>query len=196
MTAKRKTRDARLSNDSGVRKDRGMVDRSVTQNRVLTDDERLREFRQMSFQSALPDIPPIEGFHVCWLTTENPRDPIHGRIRLGYEPVTPTDIPGWEHAALKSGEWEGCIGVNEMVAFKLPLDLYEAYMRENHHTQPLYEEGKLDDARRNAEAQASTLANENVSFELEEGMSDLQAPVPEPASFEETLRGNRGRPFN
>ncbi len=190
MPAKRKS-DARL-NDSGERKNRAMADRPVQENRALTDDERLTEFRHKTFNSILPDIPPIEGFHVCWLTTENPRDPIHGRIRLGYEPIKADEIPGFELVSMKTGEWAGCIGVNEMVAFKLPLDLYEAYMYENHHTQPLMEEGKLDTAREMAEAEAST-GKHNVSFELEEGMAELGS-APEPGSFEDTLT-DRIRPL-
>ena len=146
MPAKRKT-DVRLnSGQSGERADRRMEDRSVTQDRELSDDERVAEFRQQFFQSALPDLPHIPGYHVCWLTTENPRDPIHSRIRLGYEPIRESDIAGWEHASIKTGEWQGCIGVNEMVAFKLPLELYEQYMRINHHEQPLAEEEKLSAA--------------------------------------------------
>ena len=39
----------------------------------------------------------------------------------------------------------GCIGVNEMVAFKLPVRLYELYMHEAHVERPLQEEGKLAD---------------------------------------------------
>ena len=81
MVAKRRT-DTRLnSGQSGERADRHMQDRAVTENRELSDDERVAEFRQQYFQSALPDIPKIEGYHVCWLTTENPRDPIHARMR-------------------------------------------------------------------------------------------------------------------
>lgn len=190
MPAKRRT-DARL-NDSGVRKDRGMED-AIRESRVLTDDQRLAEFRQMSFQSALPDIPPIDGFHVCWLTTENPRDPIHARMRMGYQPIKATDIPGWEFASMKTGEWEGCIGVNEMLAFKLSLELYEAYMYENHHAQPLAEEGKLNTARRMAEEDASQGARERVSFEVEEGTAELGI-APEPNSFEDGLT-NRARPI-
>lgn len=49
----------------------------------------------------------------------------------------------------------GCIGVNEMVAFKLPLRLYQAYMKEVHHTQPSAEERKL--------RTAIDLANESLA---------------------------------
>ena len=82
---------------------------------------------------------------MCWLTTTNPRDSIQQRIRLGYEPVKPEDIPGWEYASIKTGEWQGFIGINEMLAFKLPMSLYEKFMMEAHHDAPNREEGKLTD---------------------------------------------------
>ncbi|HUW44646.1 MAG TPA: hypothetical protein VMW50_02510 [Dehalococcoidia bacterium] len=180
--------DAKLSDAN--RHSRESQDRKVKEDRNLTDEERLDEFRFTSFQSALPDIPPIDGYHVCWLTTENPRDPIHGRMRLGYEPVKSDDIPGWEHASLKTGEWAGCIGINEMVAFKLPLRLYEAYMKEAHHTQPLMEENKLDEARRMAEEGASQMARKPISFEAFEGQAEL-GQTPDAPSFQETLTSTR-----
>lgn len=183
--AKKIKRDTKLSAESEDKRDRHDDERAVTGDRVLNDDERLDEFRQTMFQSALPDLPPIEGYHVCWLTTENPRDPIHGRMRLGYEPIKDADIPGWEHTSLKTGEYAGCIGVNEMVAFKLPLHLYEAYMKEAHHTQPLEQEGMLNRAREDAEAAASAMARAPVSFELEEGQDELGV-APEPPKFEQT----------
>lgn len=136
-------RDERLSRNGTEREEREMSDRPVTQDRELTDSERLDALRASYFAQALPDLPQIPGYHSIWLTTTNPRDPIHGRIRLGYEPLRATDVPGWEHAAIKSGEWEGCIGVNEMLAFKLPMRLYEMYMREAHHDAPNREEEKL-----------------------------------------------------
>jgi hypothetical protein len=100
-------------------------------------------FRRQFFQSALPDLPKIKGYHVCWLTTTNPRDPIHARMRLGYTPIKDTEVPGYSSMKIASGEHAGCIGVNEMIAFKLPLHLYRAYMREVHHDAPLEEERKL-----------------------------------------------------
>jgi len=184
MPAKRKT-DTRLNSDqSGVRTDRHSQDRDVTQNRELSDDERVAEFRQQFFQSALPDLPKIPGYHVCWLTTENPRDPIHSRIRLGYEPIKDSDIPGWEHSAIKTGEWEGCIGVNEMLAFKLPLVLYEEYMHINHHEAPLSEEEKLSSSIRAMEAEMNQASKGAVELELEDGTAALGV-APEPPPFAE-----------
>jgi hypothetical protein len=140
------TNDERLKKTAGEgREDRAMKDRAVTENREISDADRLDMFRQQFFQAALPDLPKIPGYHVCWLTTTNPRDTVNMRMRLGYEPVKPEDIPGWEATSIKTGEWTGFIGVNEMLAFKLPLSLYEKYMQEAHHDAPLRELEKLSD---------------------------------------------------
>ena len=80
--------DERIKKSSGGnRVNRAMQDRPVTSNREVSEDERVEMFRQQFFQSSLPDLPEIPGWHLCWLTTTNPRDSIQQRIRLGYEPV-------------------------------------------------------------------------------------------------------------
>lgn len=140
------TEDARLKKDFDVvgrREDRRAQDRKVTEAREVSEDDRLEMFRNQLFNHALPDLPDIPGYHMCWLTTQNPRDPIYRRIQLGYEPVKADEIPGMAHASIKTGEYAGMIGVNEMIAFKLPLSLYERFMQEAHHDAPLREEDKL-----------------------------------------------------
>ena len=147
--------DERLRKSAGEgRASRAMEDRAVSESRDISDDERVEMFRQQFFQSSLPDLPKIPGWHMCWLTTTNPRDSSHMRMRLGYEPVKPEDIPGWEYATLKTGDWAGFIGVNEMLALKLPISLYEKYMLEAHHNAPLREEEKLTDTAEFLEQQA------------------------------------------
>lgn len=188
-TIKKTTAGRNERTPSQARRSRASDDRDGAQNRELTDAARLDEFRKTLFQSVLPDLPPIRGYHVCWLTTTNPRDSIAGRIRLGYEPVQQNDVPGWEHASLKTGEYQGCIGVNEMVAFKLPIHLYEMYMREAHHNQPLEEEGKLssviDVIREQAESAAKS-GSRGIKFEVEEGTEEL-GQVRDPGSFAEQI---------
>ncbi len=100
-------------------------------------------FRQQLNFDALPNLPQIPGFKTIWLTSTNPRDTIAMRMRLGYVPVGPSDVPGWENLLVKSGEYEGLIGVNEMLAFKIPMELWLRHMTELHHNAPLEEEGKL-----------------------------------------------------
>lgn len=154
--AKKIRKDSRLKRASeDSRDDRHFAKRAVKKNRKISDSKRLDMFRRSFFQSALPDLPKIPGYHVCWLTTTNPRDPIHARMRLGYTPIKSHEVPGFEAVRLTTGEYAGCIGVNEMVAFKLPIRLYNAYMKEMHHTQPLAEERKL--------RTAVELANESLA---------------------------------
>jgi len=136
------------------RESRVVQDRATTENREISDDERVAMFRQQFFQSSLPDLPNIPGWHACWLTTTNPRDSIHMRMRLGYQPIKPEDVPGWEYATLKTGDYQGFIGVNEMLAFRLPMSLYEKYMQEAHHDAPLREEEKLTETAEFMEQQA------------------------------------------
>jgi len=159
--------DERLTKSAGEgRRNRAMLDRVATENREISDEERVAMFRQQFYQSSLPDLPKIPGWHVCWLTTTNPRDPIQGRIRLGYEPVKPEETPGWDYATIKTGEWAGFIGVNEMLAFKLPISLYQKFMEEAHYNAPLREEEKLMDTAKFI-AQQATASKSRV--EMEEG---------------------------
>lgn len=193
MVAKRKgtRQDTRLHRkESSVRAGRAAKDRRATQDRALSDEERIDEFRMAHFQSALPDLPKIRGYHMCWLTTTNPRDPIHTRLRMGYQLVRAEEIPGWDHSSIKSGEYDGFIGVNEMIAAKLPLKLYEAYMKEAHYTRPLQEEENLTRARAKAEEEASQYTKRRISFSDDEmeGQAEIGRNVPPPPeSFEKTL---------
>jgi hypothetical protein len=154
--------DDRLKKELDVgRQDRAMVDRQVAENREVSEDDRLEMFRAQLFNDALPDLPDMPDYHVCWLTTTNPRDPIHRRIQLGYEPIKASEVPGMEFASIKTGEWAGLVGVNEMIAFKLPMSLYQKFMQEAHHDAPLREENKLAETaeimRQQAEGSGSTL---------------------------------------
>ena len=130
--------DDRLKREVGTagRRSREADDRSVTERRDLSDDDRVDMFRQKLFNDVLPDLPTIPGWHVCWLSTSHQSDTIASRIRLGYEPVKASDVPGMEFASLKTGEYAGLIGINEMLAFKIPSHLYQKYMQVAHHDLP------------------------------------------------------------
>jgi hypothetical protein len=170
--------DERLKKVSDpARRSRAMDDRAVTESRELSDDDRVQMFRDSFYQSALPDLPEIPGYHTCWLTTTNPRDSIQGRFRLGYEPVRPEEVPGWEYATVKTGEYSGLIGVNEMIAAKLPERLYYRFMRESHHDAPLREEEKVTSDMDSMEARARSAKTRVVE---EDGMSSLREAAPAP----------------
>lgn len=119
------------------RGDRALLEsRVMTEDRVLTDEERAEAFRMGLYQAILPDVPPIPGYHVFWHTTLNPKDSVERRLMLGYEYVTLKDCPGFKAPTLKDGLHEGCIGIREMIAMKLPLRLYYKYMSIAHHEEP------------------------------------------------------------
>jgi hypothetical protein len=83
------------------------------------------------------------GWHLCWLSSTNSYDSIDKRIRLGYVPVKSEELPGYEDYRVKSGEHVGYISCNEMLLFKLPMDVYQEYMVHMHHEQPQEEEDKI-----------------------------------------------------
>ena len=180
------TEDSRLKKtadfDVVSRRDtRRSEDRTVTENREVTEDDRLEMFRNQLFNDALPDLPKIPGYHLCWLTTTNPRDPIHRRIQLGYEPVKPEEVPGMEYASLNTGDWAGFIGVNEVLAFKLPDSLYQAFMREAHYDAPMREEGKLADVADMLREQANRAGGALIE---EDGMQELREHQPRRVVFD------------
>jgi hypothetical protein len=127
------------------RESRGEEDlqRRAPEEHMVSSEERRRMFRSEWLQEALPKPPEIPGFHLCWLSTTNQYDPIHKRLRMGYEPVKASELPGFENYRVKSGEMEGFISCNEMVLYKIPMDIYQDIMAEMHHYAPLDEQEKI-----------------------------------------------------
>jgi hypothetical protein len=117
--------------------------------RQVTNDERMSradfvaKFRNEMYSNALPSLPPIEGYHVCWVSTTNVYDTPAHRESIGYSRVKPEDMPGMEHITVAQGNFAGCIGLNEMIAMKVPMDLWNDYMTVSHHEGPYGEEEKL-----------------------------------------------------
>lgn len=148
----------------------------------LSEDEHFALFQEDAMSSVLPDLPHKQGYHVFWATTNNPRDPIARRLRMGYEFIRPDEIPGWGGIPATNGPFGNVIQVNEMVAMQIPLRLYNRMMREVHHTRPLGEEEKiranLNAIRENAERQGSRVAEGD-------GMPLLvqRAPTPRDAQY-------------
>jgi hypothetical protein len=138
--------DDRLKKELGdSRRSRGQTDRMTTENREYTEDERLQMFRMQLYNDRLPNLPDMPGYHVCWLTTANTGDTIQTRSRMGYELIRAEDVPGMDLIVQKTGDYVGCVMVNEMIAARLPMSLYLRYMQEAHHDAPLREEEKLED---------------------------------------------------
>lgn len=163
-----------------AREDRAMADRLGTENREISEDERLEAYRLQSYQSSLPDLPRLPGWHMIWLSTTNQYDSIVKRQHMGYVPLKPEDVPGWDssHFSIKTGEYQGLIGWNEMVAFKLPQSLFEKYARHSHHDAPMEEERRL---KRTAEGMKEEAERHKGRVVLGDGVEGLaQRPATEP----------------
>jgi hypothetical protein len=67
------------------------------------------------------------------------------------------------------------VGVNEMLAFKLPMSLYQKFMQEAHHDAPLREENKLAET---AEIMREQAARAGAKLIEGDGMTDMYEPAP------------------
>ena len=138
--------DNRLKkNTDAGRENRAVDDRSraAPEEKFVSSEERRRMFRSEWMQEALPTPPEIPGFHLCWLSSTNQYDPIHKRTRMGYTQVKSEEISGFDNYRVKSGEHEGFVSCNEMLLYKLPMDIYQEIMMEMHHHAPLDEQEKI-----------------------------------------------------
>jgi hypothetical protein len=140
-------KDDRLkkNNSAGNRESRAEQDdrRVSADDALMSSDERRKMFRNEWIQEALPTPPSIPGYHLCWLSTTNAYDPIHKRMRLGYEPVKAEELPGFDTYKVKAGEHTGFVACNEMVLYKMPDDIYQSLMAEVHHYAPRDEADKI-----------------------------------------------------
>jgi hypothetical protein len=131
--------------NAGGRKDRGSEDatRTAPEDKFISTQERRKMWSEEWTQSALPKLPNMDGWHLCWLSTTNSYDSIDKRIRLGYVPVKSEELPGYEDYRVKAGEHVGYISCNEMLLFKLPMDVFQEIMMHHHHDQPREEAEKI-----------------------------------------------------
>lgn len=169
--------------DTG-RRDRAMEDRDVTERVDLSDEQRVALFQQSFHEAILPNIPTIEGYHVCWLSTTHPSDNIQRRFSMGYEPIASKDIPGWEHRSQKTGEFAGFIAVQEMLACKIRNDLYQRFMQAVHHDAPRAEEQRMAevaDMIRDRLSEGSSGDGDRVQLFEGDGLTALRKPAPRPA---------------
>lgn len=132
--------DSRLkkSLQAGGRNDRASEDasRRPPEEKFMSAQERRKAWSDEWTQSALPKTPEIPGWHLCWLSTTNAYDTIEKRMRLGYVPVTADEIPGFDSYRVKAGEHVGHVSCNEMLLFKLPMDVYQEVMTQMHYDAP------------------------------------------------------------
>lgn len=139
-------------------------------DRAVSDDERLKMFLETFINSSLPEMPEIPGWHLCWLSTTNTKDSIASRLRVGYQIVKPEELPGYSNYRLSSGQYEGCIGINEMILAKLPSSLYQRFMAAVHHELPYQEAAKL---KYQAESIAQEAQSEGADVLISKGLREI-----------------------
>ena len=121
----------------------GESSHEAPQEKFISTQERKKMWSEEWTQSALPKLPEIDGWHLCWLSTTNSYDSIDKRIRLGYVPVKSEELPGYEDYRVKAGEHVGYISCNEMLLFKLPMEIFQEVMIQFHHDKPRDEADKI-----------------------------------------------------
>lgn len=117
--------------------------RAAPEDKFISTQERKKMWSEEWTQSALPKLPSLNGWHLCWLSTTNSYDSIDKRIRLGYVPVKSEELPGYEDYRVKAGEHVGYISCNEMLLFKLPMDVFQEVMTHMHYDKPREESEKI-----------------------------------------------------
>jgi hypothetical protein len=121
----------------------GEASHAAPEDKFISTQERRKMWNEEWTQSALPKLPNIDGWHLCWLSTTNSYDSIDKRIRLGYVPVKSEELPGYEDYRVKSGEHVGYVSCNEMLLFKLPMEIFQEAMLYQHHEKPREEADKI-----------------------------------------------------
>jgi len=139
--------DSRLKKtlNAGGRESRSSQDlsRAAPEEAFISKQERRKMWSDEWTQSALPKVPDIPGWHLCWLSTTNGYDSIDKRMRLGYVPVKADELPGFDNYRVKAGEDIGFIACNEMRLYKLPMEIYQEVMTQMHHEAPNEESDKV-----------------------------------------------------
>ena len=139
--------DSRLKKTltAGGRETRASEDatRKAPEEQFMSAQERRKMWSDEWTQSALPKVPELPGWHLCWLSTTNSYDSIDKRMRLGYVPVMADEFPGFDNYRVKAGEQTGFIACNEMILYKLPIEIYQEAMLQMHHELPMDEADKV-----------------------------------------------------
>lgn len=157
---------------------RDAEDRADYDEREDTDDEFIANFRDSLGQSLLPDLPPIPGYHVCWISTAHKSDTVAHRMRLGYQLIRIEECSrDMGPAASNTGDYAGIVAINEMVAAKIPLRLYNRYMQIAHHDQPRANEfdirSSVETMRREAETRDMRILEGDGTAGLGQGAKSM-----------------------
>ena len=175
----------KISLNAGGREDRasGDASRQAPEEKFPSKNERRKMWNEEWTQSALPKLPSLDGWHLCWLSTTNSYDSIDKRIRLGYVPVKSDEMPGYEDYRVKSGEHVGYISCNEMLLFKIPMDVYQDYMTHMHHDMPNEEAEKVRIQLESLQGARDSNGKSLVSVEGEGMGSFNQQPMANPVFY-------------
>lgn len=184
-----KSRTVREQNPD-ERGERGRTSDAAERSEVglLSEDELQQLFRDEFQQSALPTPPEIPGFHLCWLSTTSGYDTLQKRMRLGYKPVSRSELPGFDPT--NGGElanYEGYVTCNEMILAKIPERVYQSIMKYFHHTMPLEEETAIVKKTKEItqhESQAQSMERDEFKKDMGDGTTELERSVKHGASLQ------------
>ena len=178
--------DSRLKKtlNAGGRESRSSQDssRAAPEEAFISKQERRKMWSDEWTQSALPKVPEIPGWHLCWLSTTNGYDSIDKRMRLGYVPVKADELPGFDNYRVKAGEDIGFIACNEMRLYKLPMEVYQEVMTQMHHEAPNEESDKVQVQVEQLQGNRDSSGRSLGSVEGE-GFGNLNRNVPTPVFY-------------
>ena len=178
--------DSRLKKtlNAGGRESRSSQDlsRAAPEEAFISKQERRKMWSDEWTQSALPKVPEIPGWHLCWLSTTNGYDSIDKRMRLGYVPVRADELPGFDNYRVKAGEDIGFIACNEMRLYKLPMEVYQEVMTQMHHEAPNEESDKVQIQVEQLQGNRDSSGRSLGSVEGE-GFGNLNRNVPTPVFY-------------
>ena len=178
--------DSRLKKtlNAGGRESRSSQDlsRAAPEEAFISKQERRKMWSDEWTQSALPKVPEIPGWHLCWLSTTNGYDSIDKRMRLGYVPVKADELPGFDNYRVKAGEDIGFIACNEMRLYKLPMEVYQEVMTQMHHDAPNEESDKVQVQVEQLQGNRDSSGRSLGSVEGE-GFGNLNRNVPTPVFY-------------
>lgn len=161
--------------DSRVDRESADHVRTAEDGTAFTADERRKFYRNEWKQEVLPNPPAIPGYHLCWLSSSSKMDPVQNRMRLGYVPVKANEINGFDKTSMstmKGGEWDGFVSCNEMLLFKLPMDIYQEMMTEFHHNMPLEQEQNIRQQIEHDNSQRDS-SGKNLGSIVGDGFNDM-----------------------
>lgn len=158
----------------------------------LSQDEREQMLREDAMQNQLPNPPKRPGVHWFWASLTNAYTSVPWYMRMGYKPVKFEELAGWADANMrgKSGDYAGCITVNEMLLMKADEKAYQRFMHIVHHEKPLAEQKGLKDSfQRVKEEVASDSGHDGLVTDATErgemsGVRALERTVKRPSKFE------------